>query len=407
MFRAEVLRLAVDEHVLLVNVHHIASDGWSVGVFHRELAAAYAAFVRGTEPVFPPLPIQYADYAVWQRTWLQGPVLAAQRAYWQRQLADLRPLELPTDRPRPPVAEHQGAQLVVNLPAPVTAALKDLGRREGATLFMTLLAAFQVLLHRYSGQTDIAVGSPIAGRGRPEVEGLIGFFVNTLVLRSDLSGDPSFRELLARVRATALGAYAHQDLPFEKLVEELAPARDLSRQPLFQVLFVLQNAPGAPLALDGIAVNHLPGEIESAKFDLTLSVRESVEGLHLRWEYARDLFEASTIGRLAGHFQVLLEAIVADPARRIGELPLLTEAERDQLLVAWNATSTDYPRDLLCSPTRRDAGSPHPRRGGGGVRRPSFDVRRAQRAGQPGGPSAADAGGRPRSARGGVSGAFP
>jgi aspartate racemase len=233
----------------------------------------------------------------------------------------------------------------VDLPAPVTAGLKALGAREGATLFMTLLAAFQVLLYRDSGQTDIAVGSPIAGRGRPEVEGLIGFFVNTLVLRSDLSGEPLFLELLSRVRNTALEAYTHQDLPFEKLVEDLAPARDLSRQPLFQVLFVLQNTPGAPLALDGLAVSRLVRETESVKFDLCLSVRESVEGLHLRWEYASDLFEASTIVRLSGHFQVLLEAIAADPARRIGELPLLTEVERHQVLIAWNATTTDYPRD--------------------------------------------------------------
>ena len=345
LFRADVLRLAADEHVLLVNVHHIASDGWSVGVFHRELAAAYAALVRGTEPALPALPIQYADYAVWQRAWLQGPVLAAQRAYWRRKLADLPPLELPTDRPRPPIARQGGAHLTMDLPAQVTVGLKVLGAREGATLFMTLLAAFQVLLYRHSGQTDIAVGSPIAGRGRPELEGLIGFFVNTLVLRSDLSDEPPFVEFLSRVRKTALEAYTHQDLPFEKIVEDLAPARDLSRQPLFQVLFVLQNTPGPPLVLEGLDVSRVVRETESVKFDLSLAVRESADGLHLRWEYASDLFEASTIARMAGHFERLLEAIVADPARGVGDLPLLTQVERDQLLVAWNATATDYPSD--------------------------------------------------------------
>jgi amino acid adenylation domain-containing protein len=314
-------------------------------VFQRELGAAYGAYIRGGEPAWPTLPIQYADYAVWQRAWLPGAVLATQLAYWQRQLADLRPLELPTDRPRPSVASDQGAHLTMDLPAPLSAALKVVGREEGATLFMTLLAAFQVLLSRYSGQMDIAVGSPIAGRGRSELEGLIGFFVNTLVLRTDLSGEPSFRALLARVRETALGAYTHQDLPFEKLVEELAPTRDLSRQPLFQVLFVLQNTPGAPLGLDGVAVQRLPRESQTTKFDLTLSVRETAAGLHLRWEYASELFEAATIARMAGQFQVLLEGIVAEPDQAIGQLPLLTAAERQQQLVAWNTTGAEYPRE--------------------------------------------------------------
>ena len=237
LLRAQLLRLAAEEHLLLLNVHHIVSDGWSMGVLWRELSTGYNAFVSGHAPDLPRLPIQYADYAVWQREWLQGEVLEGQLAYWKEKLADLSTLELPTDRPRPPVPSYQGAHLTFDLPAPLTQALKELSRREGTTLFMTLLAAFQVLLHRYSGQEDIAVGTPIAGRGRTELEGLIGFFVNTLVLRSDLAGDPAFTELLARVRETALGAYAHQDLPFEKLVEELSPSRDISRNPLFQVMF--------------------------------------------------------------------------------------------------------------------------------------------------------------------------
>ena len=271
-------------------------------------------------------------------------MLAAQGAYWRRQLAGVTTLELPTDRAHPPVPSHQGGYVAFELSGQFVRAIRELGRREGATLFMTLLAAFQVLLHRYSGQEDIAVGTPIAGRRRPELERLVGFFVNTLVLRSDLSGNPSFRTLLARVRDTALEAYTHQDLPFEKLVEELAPARDLSRHPLFQVLFVLQNAPGAPLSLDGVAVSRLSRGNQTAKFDLTLSVRESSVGLHLRWEYASDLFEAATIERMAGHFQILLEAIVTDPDQAIGALPLLTEAERHQVLVAWNDTAVAVPR---------------------------------------------------------------
>jgi amino acid adenylation domain-containing protein len=343
--RMLLVRLDEREHVLLRVIHHIASDGWSIGIFERELSAGYAAFAKGTEPALPALAIQYADYAVWQREWLQGEVLEEQLAYWKSQLANVSTLELPADRPRPPVASDRGAHLIFELPAPLTAALKALGQREGATLFMTLLAAFQVLLYRYSGQQDIAVGAPIAGRRHTELEGLIGFFANTLVLRTDLSGNPPFRELLARVREIALGAYTHQDLPFEKLVEELAPARDLSRNPLFQVMFALQNAPGAALALEGLEVSRLPLAGHSAKFDLSLSVRESAEGLRASWEYATDLFDASTIERMARHFERLLEAIVADPQQRIAQLPLLSAAERHQLLVEWNDTAADYPKD--------------------------------------------------------------
>ncbi len=343
--RILLLRLSEREAVLLRVIHHIASDGWSSGIIEREISAAYNAFVKGREPQLPALPIQYADYATWQREWLQGEALEGQLAYWKAQLANLPTLELPTDRPRPPMLSYRGTRAAFDLPASLMQGLKTLGQREGATLFMTLLAAFHVLLSRYSGQEDVAVGTPIAGRGRIKLERLIGFFANTLVLRSDLSGNPRFRELLARVRETALGAYTHQDLPFEKLVEELDPARDMSRNPLFQVMFALQNAPAATLALEGVEVSRLPLKGNTARFDLTLSVHESADGLHASWEYATDLFDAATIQRLGGHFNTLLEAIVVDPEQRIGELPLLTEAECHQLLVQWNDTAADYPRD--------------------------------------------------------------
>ncbi|MGZ8267404.1 MAG: amino acid adenylation domain-containing protein, partial [Burkholderiales bacterium] len=339
--RLVLVRLSDREHVLLRVAHHISVDGWSAGILEQELSSAYNAFVSKREPAWAELPIQYADYAAWQREWLQSEVLEQQLGYWKAQLADLPTLALPTDRPRPAVVSDCGARALFDLPAPLLQGLKEVGRREGATLFMTLLAAFQVLLYRYSGQEDIAVGVPIAGRRRSELQGLIGFFANTLVLRGDLAGNPLFRELLARVRERALGAYTHQDVPFEKLVEELAPARDLSRNPLFQVMFALQNAPGATLALQGVQASPLALAGHTAKFDLSLAVRESDEGLHARWEYSTDLFDAATIERMARHFERLLEGIVADPQQRIGALPLLSAAERYQLLVEWNDTAAD------------------------------------------------------------------
>jgi amino acid adenylation domain-containing protein len=343
--RFRLIRLANGDHVLLRVWHHIVWDGWSMSVFDRELSALYAAIINRHEPKLPALPIQYADYAVWQREWLQGAVLEQQLAYWKARLAGAATLELPTDRPRPPVLSSRGARAVFDLSAPLVPRLKELGRREGATLFMTLLAVFQVLLARYSGQSDIVVGAPIAGRRRIELEGLIGFFANTLVLRSDLSGNPGFRELLERVRENALSDYAHQDLPFERLVEELAPARDLSRNPLFQVSFALQNNPAATLQLEGLQVRRVALPRRNVKFDLSLAVREVEQGLRATWEYSTDLFDAATIARMAEHFQVLLAAIVGAPDQGIDELPLLTEAERQQLLVDGNATATDYPRD--------------------------------------------------------------
>jgi amino acid adenylation domain-containing protein len=344
--RATLLRLDATEHVLLLTTHHIASDGWSTGVLISELVALYDAFADGQPSPLRELPIQYADFALWQRDWLQGEVLEAQLAYWRQQLGGSLPvLELPTDRPRPAVQTYRGAKQSLLLPKTLMEALQALSRREGVTLFMTLLAAFQTLLHRYTGQDDLLVGSPIAGRTRIELEGLIGFFVNTLVLRTDMSGNPTFRELLGRVREVALGAYAHQDLPFEKLVEELQPARDLSHSPLFQVMFILQNVPRAALELAGLTLTPVEVDSGTAKFELTLSMAESADGLRGVWEYNTDLFEAATICRLAGHFQTLLEGIVTDPAQRLSALPLLTDVERQQLLVGWNATQAEYPQE--------------------------------------------------------------
>jgi amino acid adenylation domain len=344
LVRTCLLRLGEAEWVLLLTMHHIVSDGWSMGVSYRELTALYGAFASGGPSPLSELPIQYADFAVWQRGWLSGSVLAEQLAYWKERLAGLPRLELPTDYPRPPVLTYAGGSHAFTLPPALAERLKTLVRGEGVTLFMTLLAAFQALLARYTGQDDVVVGSPIANRNRAEVEGLIGFFVNSLVLRTSLAGNPSFRVLLGRVREVCLGAYAHQDLPFEKLVAELQPERDLSRNPLFQVTFQLFNVPGAGRPDEPSA---LPLEVKGATaiFDLRVDMREGAEGALLgRIEYSTDLFGAGTIERLAGHYRRLLEAVADDPDRRLGELPLLTEDER-RLFGEWNQTARFYPRD--------------------------------------------------------------
>jgi amino acid adenylation domain-containing protein len=345
LFRAGLLRLGEEEHVLLISMHHVVSDGWSMGVFWREFGALYRAFSRGETSPLAELPIQYADYALWQRQWLTGEVLEEQLSYWKGQLADMGALELPTDHPRPAVQSHRGARQELVLPESLTRALNELSRREGTTLFMVLLGAFQALLARYSGQEDIAVGSPIAGRTRAETEELIGFFVNTLVMRTDLSGDPSFREALSRVREVALGAYDHQDLPFEKLVEELRPERDLSRTPLFQVFFALQNVPRQALKLPNLTLERQKDESSTVAFDLSLLLSEQAQGLKGYLEYSADLFDDGTIERMISHFQTLLEGIVEDPDRRLSELEVLSEAERHRLLFEWNETATEYPRD--------------------------------------------------------------
>ncbi len=345
LLRAELIRLAAEKQVLLLTFHHIVADGWSMEVFTRELSTLYGAFSRNQPSPLPELPIRYVDYSVWQREQLQGETLTRLLAYWRQRLANLPALELPTDKPRPASQSFRGTIAQFSLPPELAEGLQTLSRREGVTLFMTLAAAFQVLLHRYSGQDDIAIGTPTAGRSRAELEGLIGFFVNTLVLRTDLSGNPGFCELLARMREVALGAYANEDMPFEKLVEELNPQRDLSRNPLFQVMFVLQNVPGDQLQLNAMTAEVLPVDKGTTQFDLTLELTETPHGFSGRVEYATDLFEAATIKRLTDHFQTLLEGVVARPEAHLSELPLLTEPERKQLLVDWNNTSASFPQD--------------------------------------------------------------
>lgn len=345
MLRAMLLKLDPAHHVLLLMTHHIASDGWSNGILWQELAALYGAYLRGEESPLAELPIQYADYAEWQRQWLRGEVLERQISYWKEQLSGIPMLDLPTDCPRPAVQTYRGARQTFVFPKSLCDQLRVLSRKEGVTLFMVLLAAFQTLLHRYCGQDDIAVGSPIAGRTRSETEGLIGFFVNTLVLRTDLSGNPSFRGVLQRVRHMALGAYEHQDMPFEKLVEELHPDRDLSRSPLFQVLFAFQNVPRQGRELPGLTASPVEIPNETAKFDLSLYMSEEAQGLKARFEYSTDLFNGATIARMQGHFQTLLRDIVANPDRSISDLSVCTDAERRQLLIEWNDTERDYPSD--------------------------------------------------------------
>jgi amino acid adenylation domain-containing protein len=346
LLRVALLRLGDEEHVGLLTMHHIVSDGWSTGILIRELARLYVAISAGGSLSLPELPIQYADFAHWQRQWLQGEVLETQLAYWKQQLAGAPSLlDLSTDRPRPVVHTFRGAHQSMMLPKTLTAGFKALGRQEGVTQFMTLLAAFKALLYRYTSQDDLIVGAPIANRNRLEIEGLVGCFVNALVLRTDLSGNPSFRDLLRRVREVCLGAYGHQDLPFDRLVEELRLKRDLSRNPLFQVMFVLQNASMRAVELPGLTLSPVEGDSETAHFDLTLVVVDAEQGLTASFVYNTDLFEAATIARMLGHFQILLEAMVADPEQRLSDVPLLTDAERQQLLVEWNDTKTDYPRD--------------------------------------------------------------
>ena len=347
LVRVTLLRLDEEDHVLLLSLHHIVSDGWSMKVLYRELSVLYEAFSQNNPSPLTDLPIQYADFGLWQRQWLQGEILKTQLAYWKKQLGDVALLQLTTDRPRPALPSHQGARESIKLSKELTQKLRALSRSHDVTLYMTLLAAFQTLLFRYTEQDDIAVGSPIAGRTREETEGLIGFFVNTLVLRSDLSGNPPFRELLARVRETALGAYAHQDLPFEKLVEELQPERNIGHSPLFQVMFVLQNPlASAPIReFAGLKLRLFRVESEPAQFDVMLTMREGAGGLRGSLLYNTDLFDEATIKKMLGHFQTLLEGIVANPERRISELSLLTDSERHQLLVEWNDTKRDYPAD--------------------------------------------------------------
>ena len=343
LFRAKLLRFAPDDHLLVATMHHVASDGWSIGVLLSEFAALYDAFSRGEPSPLPELPMQYGDFARWQRERLTGGRMVEQLDYWRRQLdGAVASVDLPTDRPRPPVQTYRGAAETFLLPAELLRDLLSLGRAEGTTLFMTLMAAFQTLLHRYSRQDDLSVGTPVAGRTRVESEALIGFFINTLVIRARFDGDPTFRELLARVREAAVGAYAHQDVPFEKLVEELRPERDLARQPFFQVMFVLQNEPMQVVEPKTLTLRPQYVDTGLAKFDLTLQMTETAGGLDGLIEYNTDLFDRGTIQRLVAHFETLLRAVVRDPSQRVSRLPLLTDEERQTLLLDFNDTARDY-----------------------------------------------------------------
>jgi amino acid adenylation domain-containing protein len=344
LLRVRVVKLEETEHLLLLTMHHIISDGWSMEVLVRELTTLYDAFLEDRPSPLPELPLQYVDFALWQREWLQGEVLEQQLAYWKQQLHGAPPvLALPLDRPRPPVRSTRSAHEAVLFSDEIRAALRQLNQQESATMFMTLLAAFKVLLTRLSGQNDIVVGTPIAGRNRAELENLIGFFVNALVLRTDLSGDPTFRELVQRVRAVSLGAYKYQDFPFEKLVDELKPERDASLTPLFQVMFMYESRSGEEIKLKGLQFTSARAENESGKFDLSLGIVEGAEGLGAVLRYNTDLFNRSTIKRFIACFENLLEGIADNPGRRISEFALLNADERSQVLEAWNQTAVSFP----------------------------------------------------------------
>ncbi|MFJ7274351.1 amino acid adenylation domain-containing protein [Kitasatospora sp. NPDC098663] len=352
LLRASLLRVDEGEHVLVVVVHHIAVDGWSMPLLWDDLSAMYRSRLEGREHELPPLRIQYADFAHWQRARLSGDRLQRQLDYWSTQLSGLSPLDLPTDRPRGPVRAGRGERITFTVPEELAGRLRLLGRRHGATMFMTLLAAFQALLARYSGQCDVAVGTPVAGRTRPELDPLVGSFINTVVVRTDLSGDPSFAELLDRVRGTAVDAYAHQDVPFERLVQELRPARGLDRNPLFQVMFAGLSDPAAALRLVGAEVEQIEVDNGTAKVDLSLVVADrpsstaGTAGTTGTVAFDTDLFDRASVERLVGHYLRLLDAAAGDPDRPVSRLDLLTEAEREALLVAANATDEPFPADL-------------------------------------------------------------
>jgi amino acid adenylation domain-containing protein len=346
LLRAKVLQLGKDDTILVLATHHIVSDAWSMGILSRELWTLYQDYAGGRSPSLEDLRVQYADYAHWQREWLKTELAESQLSYWKRRLDNSAPvLNLPTDYTRPSKQSFAGASVPFVFPNALTAALHELSHREGVTLFMTLLAAFKTLLFRYTGQADILVGSPVGNRNRSEIEGLIGFFVNTTVLRTNLSGNPTFKELLSRIKDTCLGVYVHQDLPFEKVVEALHPVRDMSCNPLFQVMFQLQNAPRHVPNVSGLTIERIAVESSTSKFDLTLALAERDGKLSGFIEYNTDLFRRSRIERMLGHFQTLLEGIVADPDQPISTLPLLMEKEKHQLLVEWNDTAADYPKD--------------------------------------------------------------
>ncbi|HEY0734967.1 MAG TPA: amino acid adenylation domain-containing protein, partial [Herpetosiphonaceae bacterium] len=347
LLRTTLLRLGAEEHILLLTMHHIVIDDWSLSIFWRELSALYRSHVTGQAAPLKELSLHYPDAAIWQREWLSGAVLNEQTTYWQQQLRGCASiLNLPTDRPRPAKQTFCGARETIVLPKSLACALNTLAQREGATLFMTLLATFQVLLQRYSGQSDFVIGTPIANRRRREFEDLIGFFINTLALRADVAPALSFRELLKRVRGTALGAFVNQDLPFEQVVELAQPERDPSRNPLFQVMFALQNAPRESLYLESLEVEVTQHTGVTAQFDLFLEMIQVPNGLLTSFEYNTDLFDAATIARMLGHFQTLLESVCNNPDRRVSSLPMLPACEQRQLVIDWNATQATYAEEL-------------------------------------------------------------
>ncbi|MGH9822355.1 MAG: amino acid adenylation domain-containing protein, partial [Blastocatellia bacterium] len=347
LLRTMLLRLASEEHVLLATMHHIIGDAWSMGIITRELTELYEGYSLGLPSSLAELPIQYADYAVWQRQWLQGVMLRELMSYWRQQLASVPTLELPADRPRPAVGTLRGAFMPVGFGPELTGLLKQFSQREGITLFMTLLSGFFVLLSRYAAEDDVVVGTTIANRTRTQTEGLIGFFINALPLRASLKGEPTWRELARRVRNTALDAYGHQELPFEKLIEELQPERDLSRSPLFQVLIELQNTPDGELLLGNLNLSRVEAAQQAAKFDLRLSLHEDSLGISGVLEYNGELFDPDTIRRMAGHYRRLLEALVTEPGQRTVQAQMLSAEERHQMLVDWNGTASEYP-DTRC-----------------------------------------------------------
>jgi len=344
LFRVQLLTVAPEEHILLFVMHHLISDGWSMGVMGQEFAELYSAYAAGREPSLTPLSIQYADFAAWQRKWLESGELDRQLPYWKEQLAGAPPvLGFPPDHRRPQREMYRGCRSKLVIPQPLVSALEQLSQRHGVTLFMTLLAAFKVLLARYSGQDDIVVGSPSANRSRAELNQLIGFFVNNLVLRTDLSGNPSFATLLGRIRNITLRAYEHQDVPFDKLVHALSPERSLEHSPLFQVMFILQNYPLDELDLQGIVTTPVELEVDTARFDLTVEVYPRHGELWAFFDYNSDLYKAETIARIEQHYLAILRAVCADPNHAIASIPLLSSAEQQKLLVDWNRTQEDFP----------------------------------------------------------------
>ncbi|HHJ53748.1 MAG TPA: amino acid adenylation domain-containing protein, partial [Caldithrix abyssi] len=344
LFRVQLIKLDETDHLALLNLHHTITDGWSMGVLIREIAALYNALIEDKPSPLPALPVQYADYAVWQRNWLRGEVLEKQIAFWKEYIGENPPvLELPTDHPRPAVQTFNGRSVRWELPKELSRQVLDFSQKQGATLFMTLLAAFQSLMHRYSGQDRILVGSPIANRTRTETEHMIGFFVNTLVFKADFTQAEDFKSLLRQVRENTLKVYAHQDLPFEQIVEAIQPERDMSHSPLFQVAFILQNAPFERLQLKDLTIEPFMADNPTAKYDLTLYTSETDEGITCFWEYNTDLFEEATIRRMMEHYQNLLTALVSDPERKIAQADFLTAEEKQKLFHDWNQTRRDFP----------------------------------------------------------------